>query len=178
MHYRPATFHQGPSTLYTINFNYKHNSLNGHTNNSTTQHMDNSNNNSGSNNKNVSIVVLYIHGLGGKFKRTCNSLGIQAHFRGTNTIQTLLMASKDRNNKLQKTWDIYRFKCPHINRQEEYIEESGRSFWDHLKEHLRAPSPIYQHNHSTGHLVSPDCFTIVNRQPQGFTRNIKGAMYI
>ena len=56
--------------------------------------------------------------------------------------------------------------------------ESGRSFGDYLKEHLRTPSPIHQYSHYTGHHVSPNCFTIVNREAQGVTRNIKEAMYI
>ena len=99
-------------------------------------------------------------------------------FTGTNTIKTLLMAPKDRDNKLQKSGVIYKFKCPHINCPEEYIGKSSRTFRDRLKEHLRAPSPIHHYSSSTGHLVNPECFTIVNRQPQGATRNIKEAMYI
>ena len=78
----------------------------------------------------------------------------------------------------QKSGVIYRFKCPHINCYEEYIGESGRSFGDRLKEHLRVPSPIHHHSHSTGHPVSPMCFTIVDRELQWVTWNIKQAMYI
>ena len=132
------------------------------------------NNKSGSNNKNISIVVPFIHGLRKRFKRTCNNLVIQVHFRGTNTIKTLLMVPKDRDNNLPKCGVIYRFKCPHINCPEEYIGESGRSFGDWLKEHLGGLSPIWQHSHSTEHPVSPDCFTIVKRESQGVTRYIRG----
>ena len=46
------------------------------------------------------------------------------------------------------------------------------------KEHLRVPSPIYQHSNTTGHPISPDCFTIIHREPQGNTRDIKEAMFI
>ena len=67
---------------------------------------------------------------------------------------------------------------PHIPCPEEYIGESGRTFGDRLMENLSAPSPIHHHSHSTGHLVSPKCFTIVGRGSQGVTRNIKEAMYI
>ena len=90
-------------TLSTLHnkFNCKHNSHNGHTNISTTKQMDN-NNDSGSNNKNISIVVPYIHGIGESFNRTCNNWGILVHFWGTNIIKTLQMAPKDRDNKLQK----------------------------------------------------------------------------
>ena len=88
------------------------------------------------------------------------------------------MAPKDTDNKLQKSGVIYRFKCAHINCLEEYIGESGRTFDDRLKEHLRAPSPIHHHINSTGHPVNPDCFTIVDKQSQEVSRNIKEAMYI
>ena len=33
---------------------------------------------------------------------TCNSLGIQVHFKGSNTICTLLIAPKDKDNICQK----------------------------------------------------------------------------
>ena len=130
------------------------------------------------NNKNISIVVPFMHRLGERFIRIWNNKGIQVHFKGTNIIKTLLMTLKDRDNKLQKSGVIYKFKCPHINCPGEYIGESGRTFGDRLKEHIRAPSPINQHSNSIGHLFSPDCFTIVHRESQGVTRNIKEAMYI
>ena len=89
----------------------------------------------------ISVVVPYIHGLGEKFKKTCNNKGIQVHFKGTNTVKTFLMAPKDRDHKLQKSGIIYRFECPHINCPEEYIGEPGRTLGDSEKENLRAPFP-------------------------------------
>ena len=143
--------------LWTLNnlqnkFNHKHNIHNGHT---TTGNQPITTNNNGSNSKNISIVVPYIHGLGERFKRTCNNLGIQVHFKWSNTIKSLLMVPKDRDNKLKK-WDYIQVTCPHINCPEEYIEESGRSFRDRLREHLRVPSPTHYHSHSTRYPVSPD----------------------
>ena len=122
-----------------ITFNHKYSIY-------STQNV-NSEQHSNSNNKNISIVVPYIKGLSERFKKTCNSLGIPEHFKGNNTIQTLLMAPKDKDSKCHKSGVINQFKCPHSNCQEEYIGESGRSFGDRLKENLRAPSPI--HHHST-----------------------------
>ena len=148
--------------------------------NSTDNQQNNNHNNNGTNNhkKNISMVVPYIQGLGEKLKRTCNKKGIQVHFKGSNTIKTLLMAPKDKDTKLQKSVVINRYKCSQINYPEEYIDETGRTFGDRLKEHLRAPSPIHQHNSSTGHPISPDCFSIVHKGAQGTTRNIKEAMFI
>ena len=88
------------------------------------------------------------------------------------------MAPKDKDNKLQKSGVIYKFKCPHINWPEEYIGESGRTFGERLIEHLRTPSPIHQHSNSTGHPISHECFTIVHRESQAVTGNIKETMYI
>ena len=124
------------------------------------------------------MVVPYIYGLGEKFKRTCNKQGIQVHFKGTNTIKQLLMALKDRDSKLQKSGIIYKCKCPQINCAEESIWESGRTFGDRYKEHLKAPSPIHLHTTTTGHPGSQDFFSIVDREAQGMARNIKEAMYI
>ena len=104
--------------------------------------------------------------------------GIQVHFKGSNTIKTLLMAPKDKDTKLQKSRVIYKYKCLQVNFPEEYISETGRAFGDRLKEHLRAPSTIHHHTSSIGHPISPDCFSIVHRDAQGTTRNIKEAMYI
>ena len=109
------------------------------------------------------MVVHYIQGLGEKLKRTCNKQGFQVHFKGTNTIKQLLMAHKDKDTKLQKSGVIYKYKCPQINCTEEYIGESGRTFGDRYKEHLKAPSLIHLHTTSTGHPVSLECFSIMNR---------------
>ena len=52
-----------------------------------------------------------------------------------------------------------------------------------LAEHLgqaqrTSQGPIHQLKSSTGHPISPDCFSIVHRESQGTTRNIKEAMFI
>ena len=124
------------------------------------------------------MVIPYIPGLDEKFKRTCNKQGFQVHFKGTNTIKQLLMAPKDKDPKLAKSGVIYKYKCPTINCTEEYIGESGRTFGDRYKEHLKAPSPIHLHASSIGCPVSPECFSIVDREAQGMPRKIKEAMYI
>ena len=65
-----------------------------------------------------------------------------------------------------------------MNCPEEYIGETGRAFGDRFKEQLRAPCPIHQHTSSAGHPINSDCFSIVHREAQGTTRNIKQAMFI
>ena len=134
---------------------------------------NNTNNNHNKQNKNISIVILYIQGLGEEFKRTCNIQGIQAHFKGTTQSNFCSWLPK-----LTKSGVIYRYKCPNINCTKQCIGESGRTLGDRYKECLKAPSPIHLHTSSTGHPVSPECFSIMDRESHGLARNIKEAMYI
>ena len=124
------------------------------------------------------MIIPYIHDMGEKFKRTYNKQGLQVHFKGSNTIKQLLMAPKDKDPKLMKSGVIYKYKCPTINCTEKYTGGSGRTFGDRYKEHLKAPSPIHILTSTTGHPVSPECFSIVDRESQGMVRNIKEVMYI
>ena len=158
-------------------FECKHN--NNRDNNLTERQNNNNNNNNrresniNIHNNNISMVIPYIQGLGEKFERTYKKLGIQVCFKGSNTIKQLLMAPKDKDPKLAKGGVIYKYKCPTINCTEEYIGESGRTFGDRYKEHLKAPSPIHLDTSSTWHPVSPECFSIVDRDAQGMARDIK-----
>ena len=78
----------------------------------------------------------------------------------------------------QKSGTIYHYKCSHTDCPEQYIGESGRTFGDRFKEHLRAPSPMHLHIQTTGHQVDLESFTIIDREPQGDTTMIKEAMSI
>ena len=61
---------------------------------------------------------------------------------------------------------------------EEYIGESGRTFGERFREHMRAPSPILDHHNITGHEVSLNNFSIVGREDQNIARTIKEAILI
>ena len=145
------------------NFEHKHKrdanptDTNNHNTSGTTDHNKQRNNFHGG-----SIYT----GIGRNVLEACNKQGLQVHFKGTNTIKSLLMAPKDKDNKLQQSGVICKYKCPQINCPEECIGESGRTFGDRFEEHLKAPSPIHQHTSTTGLPVSPDCFPL-------FTGNLK-----
>ena len=63
-----------------------------------------------------------------RFEKICNSLGIQVHFNGNDTIQTLLMAPKDKDNMCQKSGVIYQYKYSHTDCPEQYIGESDMTW--------------------------------------------------
>ena len=69
---------------------------------------------------------------------------------------------------------------PHVLEEcdEKYIGESSRTCGEMLKEHLKAPSTIYDHFDSTGHTATLEMFSIVGRENQNLMRLIKEAIYI
>ena len=73
---------------------------------------------------------------------------------------------------------IYRYKFDRVECDEEYIGESSRTFGERFKEHLMAPSLIFDHYIITGHKVSLENFSIVEREEQNLMRAIKEALYI
>ena len=124
------------------------------------------------------IVVPYHRGLSESFKKVCNNHGMQVYFKGGTTIQNLLMVPKDQDTIQKRSGVIYRYKCNRVECDEEYIGESSRTFGERFKEHLKAPSPIFDHYSITHHNVSIEKFSIVGREDQNLMRTIKEALYI
>ena len=103
---------------------------------------------------------------------------MQVYFKGTNTIMNLLMAPKDQDTILKKSGVIYRYKCDRVGCNEEYIGRSSRTLGERFKEHLKAPSPIYDRFNTTGHNITIENFNIVGREDQNLNRWIKEALFI
>ena len=88
------------------------------------------------------ITVPYYRGLSESVKKRCSSYGIQVYFRGGTTIKNLLMDPKDPDPMMKKSGVIYSYKCGRVECNEEYIEESSRTFAERFKEHQKAPPHI------------------------------------
>ena len=145
---------------------------------SRNQAMKQKDSNIKSNTRKTHITVTYSRGLSESFKNTCKKYGIQVYFKGGRAIRNLLVAPKDKEHITQKSGIIYRFKCDRVECDEEYIGESARTFGEGFKEHLKCPSPIYDHSTITGHSITLDNFSIVGREEQNLTRLIKAAIFI
>ena len=101
--------------------------------------------------KRCHIVVPYTKGLCKSYKSICGKYGVQAYFRGGNTLKNLLMFPKDKDEMKKKSNIIYWYRYGRTECDDEYIGESARTFEERFKEHLKAPSPIYEHDNTTGH---------------------------
>ena len=142
----------------------------------TNQGTINTTNKRGSNNKPY-IVVPYIQGIGESCKNICRKHGVDMYFKGGNTMKDLLVHPKNRDTILQKSGVIYRFRYGRVNCEEECFWESGRTFAERFREHMKGPSPVYDY-HITGHEMSLDNFSIVGREDQNIARTIKETILI
>ena len=115
-------------------------------------------------------------GLSEGIKSICKRYGIQVYFKSGKTIKDQLVAPKDKEHITKKSGIIYRFKCDRLECNEEYTGKSARTFGERLKEHLKAPSPIYDHHNIT--TITLENFSIVGREDQNLTRLIKESMFI
>ena len=136
------------------------------------------NNNNNSITQKSFIVVPYYAGLSENIQNIGRKFGVQVHCKGGTTIKNLLMAPKDKDPMLKQSGVIYRYHCDRVDCDEEYIGESSRTFGERFKEHLKPPSPIYDHSNISGHNVSINNFKIVGREDLNQMRAIKEAIYI
>ena len=124
------------------------------------------------------MVIPYYKGVSESINKTCSKHGVQVYFKGGNTIKNILVAPKYQDTILKISVVICRYKRDRAERDEEYIGESSRTFEERFKEHLKAPSLIYDHFNTTGHNVTVDNFSIVGREDQNVSRVIKAALHI
>ena len=89
-----------------------------------------------------------------------------------------MVSPKNKDNITKKSSVIYWFKCDRIDCEDEYIGESSRTFGEKYKEHLKAPSPIFEHQNNTVHITSVENFKIIGREGHNMARAIKEAIYI
>ena len=73
---------------------------------------------------------------------------------------------------------IYWYQCGDLTCDDEYIEETSRTFGERYKEHLKLPSAIHHHSSQTGHPTNHNNFQIIEREGHNLARNIKESIYI
>ena len=118
------------------------------------------------------VVIPYTKGTAESIKQICGKYGIQVYFKGNTTIKQILMKPKDHNPKDNRSGIIYSYQCNYLNCNEEYIGETSRTLRKRRKEHLKQPSPIHRHIQQTGHTITEDSFSIIDREDWGQARTI------
>ena len=124
------------------------------------------------------ITVPYEEGLSETIKNIGKKYGIEVHFKSGKTLKDELVTPKDKDHITNKSGIIYKFKCDRLECDEEYIGETARTFGERLKEHLKAPSPVYDHGAISGHGASINGFGMVGREEHNLSRLIKESMFV
>ena len=85
---------------------------------------------------------------------------------------------KDKDPMVNQSGAIYWYQCGDLGCDDEYIEETSRTFGERYKEHLKAPSPIHLHSTQTGHSTSHNNFQIIGREGYNLASYIKESIFI
>ena len=91
------------------------------------------------------IVISYTQGRGKSIKNICKQYGIYTQFKGKRTIKNILVKPKEKDPLDRKSGAIYWYQCEELLRDEEYVDETSRTFAERYEEHLKEPSSIYEH---------------------------------
>ena len=86
---------------------------------------------------------------------------MEYNFKGGITLKNLLVSPKNKDTITKKNSVIYWFRCDSIDCEDEYIGVSSRTFGERYKEHLKAPSQIYEKQNNTGHTTTVENFKII-----------------
>ena len=100
------------------------------------------------------------------------------YFKGGRTLKDILVSPNDKDEMIKKNSVINSYCGGEIDCNEEYIGESGRTFGETYKEHLKNPSPVFTHQNTSGHITSIDNFKIIGREENNLARTIQEAMFI
>ena len=120
------------------------------------------------------IVIHYTQDLCESIEKICSRYDKQTHFKGNSMIKNLLVSPKDKDPMENKSGAIYCFQCGDLACDEEYIEDTSRTFGERFKEHLKEPS----HSNDTSHSTTQVNFQIIGREDHGIARTIKESIYI
>ena len=112
------------------------------------------------------VVIPYIKGFSEQLRHIPAKYRVRVFFKGTSTIQSLLMHPKDPIPDAQKTDIIYHWKCPVDNCTVEYIGETNRPLKERVSDHRnQTTNAIRNHHISTKHPKAElKDFTIINRE--------------
>ena len=124
------------------------------------------------------MVLPYVKGLSESMKNVAKNHGIQTYFREAIPSKASWWLPKTRTTYIRKVASSTGSSATGWRCDDEYIGESSRTFGERFKEHLKAPSPIYDHYKITDHETSIENFSIVGREDQNLIRAIKEAIYI
>ncbi|XP_072033335.1 uncharacterized protein [Amphiura filiformis] len=117
------------------------------------------------------VTIPYLAGVSESLRRVLRSHGIVTHIKPQNTIRSLLVAPKDKTDKLDKSGAVYGLKC--LDCSSSYVGESARPLRTRISEHERPTSPVGEHITKDHHSIDWDGVRILDREEDWFRRGVR-----
>jgi len=143
------------------------------------------------------VVIPYVENVSEAVARIMRKHNVPVATKLFKTLKSVLVHTKDKQEKEDLTECVYKVPCANCDKT--YIGETGRKFGVRLQEHktgvesktgrtfrsLRASS-LTEHNKSTltdhatqeNYVINWSQATVIDREPERFTRWIKEAIHI
>ena len=93
------------------------------------------------------VIILYTKGHSEQYRHTLAKYRVRVFFKGTSTITSLYMHSKDPIQDSPKTYIIYHWKCPAHNCTSEYAGETSRSLKERISDHINQTTSAIRNHH-------------------------------
>ncbi len=94
----------------------------------------------------------YVNTLSERIRDIFKKVGVQVHFKGSNTLCELLVSPKDKDPKLSKQDVVYCVPCVKDTCNDIYIGETCRTLGERIKDHITdSNSAIKRHHLDTQH---------------------------
>jgi len=129
--------------------------------------------------KKFPVRIPYVKGTSETVQRILKKHGVPSFHKPFNTLRSLLVRPKDKDDPKKMCGVLYDISCPSCH--ETYIGETGRNLQTRLKEHLdphSTQSAIQIHTEKTGHRFSDQSAKVIGREDQPFRRKILEAIKI
>ena len=123
-----------------------------------------------------SATIPYLAGVSESLRRILRSYGIITHMKPQNTLRSLLVAPKDKTNKLDKAGAIYGLSC--LDCSSTYVGETARALRTRLSEHERPTSPVGEHASKEQHQIDWEGVRILDREDNWYRRGVREAIHI
>ena len=122
------------------------------------------------------VGIPYVQGITESLQRLYRSHGLSTYVQPQNTLRSLVVAPKDKPDKLEKCGAVYHIKCKEC--PSSYVGESARPLKARMDEHHRPSSPVGEHAANSKHDIDWDGVKVLDKEANWFRRGVKEAIQI
>ena len=122
------------------------------------------------------VTIPYIGSVTESIYRLIRKTDVTAHGKPHTTINSILVAPKDKDHPQDKCGVVYQLTCQDC--EASYIGEMERTLKQRLKEHQKDSSPVGHHMGYNKNKVDSQNIRIVNRDSRWFQRGVREAIQI